>query len=124
METSFKFLKDPLFAGPIYLKKPARVEVLAYVFLIVLLTFEILERRIREVMKHESEPLNIPGKVKTFSPTSRKILETLETVLVMTTDDPLRRAFSGRYKVPRVLGLAGFKPDIYLDVLDSVFDDP
>ena len=124
VETSFKFLKDPLFVGPIYLKKPARVEALAYVLLIALLMFGILERRVREAMKHESEPLVIPGKVKTFSPTGEKILETLETVLVMTTSDPLRRAFSGRYRVPRVLGLAGFKPDIYLNVRDSVSYDP
>ncbi len=120
VETSFKFLKDPLFVGPIYLKKPKRVEALAYVLLIALLLFGILERRVREAMKAESEPLIIPGKVKTFTPTGKKILETLETVLVMTTDDPYRRAFSSRYKVPRVLKLAGFEPDIYLDVRDGL----
>jgi transposase len=116
VETSFKFLKDPLFVGPIYLKKPSRVEALAYVLLIALLMFGILERRAREALKHETEPLIIPGKVKTFKPTGKKILETLETVLVMTTDDPYRRTFSSRYKVPRVLKLAGFEPDIYLNV--------
>lgn len=68
VETSFKFLKDPLFVGPIYLKKPSRVEALAYVLLIALLIFGILERRVREAMKHETEPLIIPGKVKTFKP--------------------------------------------------------
>ena len=120
VETSFKFLKDPLFVGPIYLKKPGRVEALAYVLLIALLLFGILERRVREAMKTESEPLIIPGKVKTFQPTGKKILETLETVLVMTTDDPYRRAFSSRYKVPRVLKLAGFEPDIYLKVRDGL----
>lgn len=120
VETSFKFLKDPLFVGPIYLKKPKRVEALAYVLLIALLLFGILERRVREAMKTESEPLIIPGKVKTFTPTGKKILETLETVLVMTTDNPYRRAFSSKYKVPRVLKLAGFEPDIYLDVRDGL----
>ncbi len=80
VETSFKFLKDPLFVGPIYLKKPGRVEALAYVLLIALLMFGILECRVREAMKNETEPLIIPGKVKTFSPTGKKILETLETV--------------------------------------------
>jgi len=119
VETSFKFLKDPLFVGPIYLKKPGRVEALAYVLLIALLIFGILERRVREAMKTESEPLIIPGKVKTFQPTGEKTLETLETVLVMTTGDPYQRAFSSRYKVPRVLKLAGFEPDIYLKVRDG-----
>jgi hypothetical protein len=69
-------------------------------------------------MKTEAEPLIIPGKVKTFTPTAKKILESLEMVLTMTTDDPNRRAFGKRFKVPRVLGLAGFSPDIYLDVKD------
>lgn len=119
VETSFKFLKDPLFVGPIYLKKPGRVEALAYVLLIALLMFGILERRVREAMKHETEPLIVPGNVKTFTPTGRRVLEILETVLVMTTDNPYRRTFSSRYKVPRVLKLAGFKPDIYLNIRDG-----
>ncbi len=38
---------------------------------------------------------------------------------VMTTDDPYRRVFSSRYKVPRVLKLAGFEPDIYLNIRDG-----
>lgn len=119
VETSFKFLKDPLFVGPIYLKKPERVEALAYVLLIALLIFGILERRVREAMKQETEPLVLQGKVETFKPTGKRILEFLETVLVMTTDDPYRRAFSSRYKVPRVLKLAGFEPDIYLNIRDG-----
>jgi transposase len=118
VETSFKFLKDPLFVGPVFLKKPSRVQALAYVLLIALLIFNLLERRVREAMKTEAEPLIIPGKVKTFTPTAKKILESLEMVLTMTTDDPNRRAFGKRFKVPRVLELAGFAPDIYLDVKD------
>lgn len=116
VETSFKFLKDPLFVGPIFLKKPERVEALAYVLLMAMLIFNLLERRVREAMKSETEPLLIPGKVKTFTPTAKKILESMERVMTMTTDDPNRRAFGSRFKVPRVLGLAGFSPDIYLDV--------
>lgn len=118
VETSFKFLKDPLFVGPVFLKKPERVEALAYVLLMALLMFGLLERRVREAMKLETEPLIIPGKVKTFSPTGKKILESLESVMVMTTTDPNRRVFGNRFKVPRVIKLAGFSPDIYLDVKD------
>jgi len=116
VETSFKFLKDPLFVGPVFLKKPDRVQALAYVLLMALLIFNLLERRVREAMKSETEPLIIPGKVKTFTPTGKKILESLERVMTVSTDDPNRRAFGSRFKVPRVLGLAGFSPDIYLDV--------
>lgn len=116
VETSFKFLKDPLFVGPVFLKKPSRVQALAYVLLMALLMFGLLERRVREAMKHETEPLLIPGKLKTFKPTGKKILESLESIMVMSTDNPNRRAFGSRFKVPRVIKLAGFSPDIYLDV--------
>ena len=116
VETSFKFLKDPLFVGPVFLKEPGRVQALAYVLLMALLMFGLLERRVREAMKYETEPLVIPGKVKTFRPTGKKILKSLESVMVMTTEDPNRRAFGSRFKVPRVLKLAGFSPDIYLVV--------
>jgi hypothetical protein len=36
--------------------------------------------------------------------------------MVMTTDNPNRRALGNRFKVPRVIELAGFSSDIYLDV--------
>jgi len=81
-----------------------------------LLMFGLLERRVWEAIKHETEPLIIPGKVKTYKPTGKKVLESLKGIMVMTTDDPNRRAFGSRFKVPRVIKLAGFSPDIYLDV--------
>jgi len=118
VETSFKFLKDPLYVGPVFLKKPSRVQALAYVLLMALLIFNLLERRVREALKSEDEPLIIPGKVQTYTPTGKKILESLELVMTVTTTDPNRRAFGKRFKVPRVLKLAGFSPDIYLDVKD------
>jgi len=96
------------------------VEALAYVLLIALLIFGILERRVREAMKRETEPLILQGKVEAFKPTGKRILEFLETVMVMTTDNPYRRALSSRYEVPRVLKLAGFESDIYLDVRDGL----
>jgi len=55
-------------------------------------------------MEHETEPLLIPGKVKTFKPTGKKILESLEDILVMTTNNPNRRAFGSRFKMPEVPG--------------------
>ncbi len=118
VETSFKFLKDPLFVGPVFLKKPSRVQALAYVLLMALLIFNLLERRVRKAVQSEGVPLLIPGKVKTHTPTGKKILESLELVMTMTTADPNRRAFGGRFKVPRVLKLAGFSPEIYLVVKD------
>lgn len=116
VETSFKFLKDPLLVGPIFLKKPSRVEALAYLLLIALLIFYILQRRVRKALETEDRPLLIPGKVETFKPTGKKILESVEVILTMTTGDPHRRAFSTNYKLPRVISLAGFDGNIYLNV--------
>ncbi|MFO7953119.1 MAG: hypothetical protein R6U91_10015 [Bacillota bacterium] len=73
---------------------------MAYVLLMALLMFGLLERRVREAMKHKSEPLIIPGKVKPFR----------------STGNPNRRAFGSRFKMPGVLELAGFSPGIYLDI--------
>lgn len=70
----------------------------------------------REAMKYEDEPLVIPGEVKTFRPTGKKILESPEPVMVMTTADPNCRAFGSRFRVPRVLKLASFSRNIYLNV--------
>jgi len=85
--------------------------------LIALLLFTILERRVREALKHEEEPLIIPGKKKTFRPTGKKILQKLQNMKVVTIPDPYRREFPANQKVPvRLLKLAGFEPDIYLNI--------
>jgi transposase len=117
VETSFKFIKDPLYVGAVYLKKKGRVKALSYVILIALLLFHLMERRVREAMKQETEPLLIPGKKKTFKPTGEKILQSLENMIVMTTPDPLRREFPRNLKVPeRLFHLANINPGVYLQV--------
>ncbi len=84
VETSFKFLKDPLFVGPIYLKKPERVEALAYVLLMALLIFGILERRAREAMKHETEPLLLQGAESYLRRSLEAIFDTGRHILAKT----------------------------------------
>ena len=120
VETSFKFIKDPLYVGAVYLKKKGRVKALTYVILIALLLFHLMERRVREAMKQESEPLLIPGKKKTFRPTGEKILQSLENMIVVTTPDPLRREFPRNLKVPeRLFRLANIEPAVYLQVREN-----
>lgn len=41
-EQQFSFIKDPKVVGPVYLKKPERVNALAYVFLLALLVLSPL----------------------------------------------------------------------------------
>ena len=120
VETSFKFIKDPFYVGPAYLKKPGRIKALAYVILIALLLFHLLERRVREALKQEEEPLLIPGKKKTFKPTGKKILQSLENMIVVTTNDPFRREFPENLNIPeRLFRLAGIDPEVYLKVQEK-----
>lgn len=117
VETSFKFIKDPLYVGAVYLKKPSRVKALTYVILIALLLFHLMERRVREAMKQETEPLLIPGRKLTFKPTGKKILQSLEHMIVVTTPDPLRREFPRNLKIPeRLFRLASIEPEVYLKI--------
>jgi|Deesub1362A_J573_1020465.scaffolds.fasta_scaffold10384_1 hypothetical protein len=90
---------------------------MAYVLLIALLLFNVLERRVREALKDEEEPLIIPDKKKTFRPTGKKILQKLQNMKVVTTPDLYRREFPANQKLPvRILKLAGFEPYIYLNI--------
>ncbi len=53
IETSLKFLKDPIFVGPVFLKKPSRVQALAYVLLIALLILNIWRWLYHDYRWHE-----------------------------------------------------------------------
>ncbi|GHV57044.1 hypothetical protein FACS1894216_21390 [Synergistales bacterium] len=59
-EQGFKFLKQPLYPGPIYTKKASRAEAPGYIFLLVLLLAKYLEYRVRVSMTqsgHRAQPL-------------------------------------------------------------------
>jgi len=53
VENKFKFIKNPVLIGPIYLQKKERLEALTYVVIIALLIYSILERRVRQALKKE-----------------------------------------------------------------------
>ncbi len=73
MENKFKFIKNPVMIGPIYLQKKERLEALTYVVLIALLIYTILERRVRQALEKEEEPIVLKGNVKSFEPTGNRI---------------------------------------------------
>ncbi|MFW6130743.1 MAG: IS1634 family transposase [Atribacterota bacterium] len=78
VETSFKFIKDPSFVGPIYLEKPERVRAMAYLVVIAYLIYITIERRARLALASKEEPLTIAGNRETFNPTGEAIIETLD----------------------------------------------
>jgi len=119
VERHFAFLKNPKIVGPVYLKKPQRVEALAYVFLMALLVFSILERRVRRAMKHEEEPLILHGKVKSFNPTGQRILQLLTHMMVIKLADGSRQLPDNIPVLERLLRLMSLPGDIFTRIPDT-----
>ena len=87
-ETRFRLFKDPSFLDAIYLKQPHRIEALGIVMVMALLVYGVLEWRVRENLKQESEPLILPGKRKSFKPTAEMLLALLQSIqLTLQTVD-------------------------------------
>lgn len=59
IERNYSFLKDPLIANDLFLKKPQRIEVLGAILLISLLVWNLIEHVLRQHVASEDEPL--PG---------------------------------------------------------------
>jgi len=79
VEQGFRFLKQPIYLGPVLLKKPERVEALGYVFLLVLLLAKYLEYRVRAALEKEGDALRVGGQ-KLARPTTQTILYHFGTV--------------------------------------------
>mgnify|MGYP000863679221 FL=1 len=126
VETSFRFLKNPVFLNEIFMKKPSRIEALTYVMLLALFLYQVLQRRVRNALAKEGTYLVVQGGVKTTKPTGNRILELLNpinTAIVVNTDDTIERFLSGKQEeeVTSLLRLIGLKPEIYTMVRPDPF---
>jgi transposase len=116
VENRFKFIKDPIFIGPLHIKRKDRLEALCYVALIALALYMILQIRVRNALKNESEPIMLAGRKKSFEPTANKILELFAPIKVMWLSDgkSIERQLPKRYRqLKRALNMAGFDLDIF-----------
>jgi transposase len=118
VELSFRFLKNPVYIDGIYVKNTERVVAIGYVFLMALLIYALLQRRVRHNLTKETKPLIIPGKRKSFSPTGTMLLEMLKplTIITFETDSGLMHQVAENQlteDIRRLLHLAGFSEDIY-----------
>jgi len=116
VENRFKFIKDPIYIGPLHIKRKDRLEALCYVALIALALYMILQIRVRNALKNESEPIILAGRKKSFEPTANKILELFAPIKVLWLNDgqSIERQLPQRYsKLRRVLSMAGFDLDIF-----------
>jgi transposase len=122
VETCFRVLKDPYFIDELFLKKPKRVEALAYVMLISLMVLTLLERTVRENLKGEKEKIVVSGKRKTFTPTGLSIIEAFEYVQVnlFFQNGQWYRQCDLSTNLKRILKLAGFSEDIYIESFKKI----
>jgi len=115
VETHFATLKDPEKVGPVYLETPERVKALAYVFLLALLVYSIIQYRVREALKEEEEPMYLVGGAKSETPTGRRVIERFDQMKVVSSGGGKRREFPDNLEIPeRVFDLLGVDVDVYL----------
>ena len=69
-ELQFKTIKEPESVGAVFVKKPERLEALAYVVLLAAMVRAIIQRRARRYAEITNEELPIPGKRMTKRPTA------------------------------------------------------
>ena len=117
VENRFKFLKDPVYFGPMFLKNPQRLQALGYVFILALLVASYLEYRVRENLKKNGEAVLLPGKKKTNVPSIATILEILDTIQIVIIGG--ERFFPDNIdkQALKMIEWAGFEPTIYLQPL-------
>jgi transposase len=113
VEQGFKFLKQPLYLGPVYTKKPKRVEALGYIFLLVLLLAKYLEYRVRVSLAQSGEVLKVGGQ-KVPRPSVKTILEILDMVMVMNVAGQLMLPDNMYEDAVRIIRWAGFEERVYV----------
>ena len=116
VENRFKFIKDPIFIGPLNIKRNDRLEALCYVALIALVLYMILQIRVRKALSTETEPIMLAGKKKSFEPTAKKVLDLFANIKIVWLNDgsSLERQLPKRYReLTRLLKMVGFDFDIF-----------
>lgn len=61
---------------------PPSVEAFAYIMMLSVMVYSLMEYLIRQQMKKEKEPLDLLGRRKSFRPTEESVLEILDTVQI------------------------------------------
>jgi transposase len=87
IERNFGFLKDPLVANDIFLKKPRRIEAMGLVLVLSLLIWRLMERTMRQKTKEEHLTLKGWNNTDTRKPTSFMMVSKFSPVFVGVRDD-------------------------------------
>ena len=123
VESTFKILKSPSYVDAIFLNKPERIEAFGYVMVLAVLLMNLIERRICENLKLESEEINLLGRRKTFSPTATALFKVFEKVKVVAIPlgAGIQRIIPGGLdkNQKRILKLCGLGEEIYLETFSK-----
>jgi transposase len=82
IERNFGFLKDPLVANDVFLKKPHRIEAMGLVLVLSLLLWRLMERTMRKKIKEENILLQGWNNRDTVRPTSFMMVSKFSPVFV------------------------------------------
>jgi transposase len=121
VEVRFRFLKDPAFVDGFFVKDKGRLEALAYLMLVALLVYALIERLVRMGLREHKRSLIGVGGVKHEEPTGRVVLAILATihVLLIRTPRGIERQLSDLTRPQQqTLDLLGISPEAYVAIVD------
>ena len=87
IERNFGFLKDPLVANDVFLKRPHRIEAMGLVLVISLLLWRLMERTMRQNVSKQKITLSGWNNRATAKPTSLMVVSKFSPVFVGITDN-------------------------------------
>ncbi len=138
VEDVFRFIKDPLDFGPLWLDTPRRIQSLLFLISLAVLTASFLLFRLHKTLSGnpcgKDDPESIPKKFqdvtgrKVSRPTFNMVREHLAKLKVVVYNDPETnnwiRKFQQqtRHRWLQIIVDIGFDPEIYLKPYSTVFD--
>lgn len=117
VENLFRALKHPYFVHGVFLHNDLRVLGLSYVFVIGLLLYALLQRRVRLRIEETQAPLRLYGK-NLYTPTGKTLLEQFENAHVITLTNPHTQEMTKIVKLSepakQILQWLGLDESVYL----------
>lgn len=116
VEQGFRFIKEPRHIGPVFLKRPDRIEAFAYVQAIALLVYTLIQKKIRDSLAKAERPLQVSWRGEMRNPTAQIILDMMERIQTITASiGPKRYKIYTRLSDEQryILKLLGLDPMIF-----------
>jgi Transposase len=116
IEKNFCFLKEPLVANDVFLKKPRRIEAMGLVLILSLMLWRLMERTMRMTAKNKNITLKGWNNCDTAKPTSFMVVSKFSPVFVGVKDNQ-RFLFTPLNKVQlNYLGALNVNPAVFTQI--------